>query len=165
MRKGERVAFVTLMLVLAALPAWAEAAQPGTDAFFDWGYLATYSGAVAAVVFIVQFLKLPIDRIGHVPTRVLVYFVSLAVLLLARLFTAQVFTVKAVVLTALNAMIVAFAAMGMYERVIAMPEAAKNSAPAAERRKAQGDAEAARPREIEDAGPGAGKGDEAEDAP
>ena len=42
---------MTAMLTIA-LPACAEAAQPGVNAFFDWSYLATYSGAVAAVVFI-----------------------------------------------------------------------------------------------------------------
>lgn len=126
MPKWRGFAFTTLMLVMAALPVCAEAVQAGTDTFFDWGYLATYSGAVAAVVFIVQFLKLPIDRIGHVPTRVLVYFVSLAVLLLAHLFTApKAFNVEVVALAALNAVIVAFAAMGIYERMIALPESVK----------------------------------------
>lgn len=114
---------MTAMLTIA-LPACAEAAQP--DAFFDWSYLATYSGAVAAVVFIVQFLKLPIDKLGHVPTRVLVYVVSLAVLLLAQLFTENAFTPEVIALAVLNAVIVAFAAMGVYERVIALPEAEKN---------------------------------------
>lgn len=126
MRKLMMVVFTTLMLVMVALPVCAEAVQPGTNAFFDWGYLATYSGAVAAVVFIVQFLKLPVDRIGHVPTRVLVYFVSLAVLLLAQLFTSQAFSVEVVALAALNAVLVAFAAMGVYERAIALPEASKD---------------------------------------
>lgn len=61
---------LTMMIVFTiALPACAETAQPGVNAFFDWSYLATYSGAVDAVVFIVQFLKLPIDRLGHIPTR------------------------------------------------------------------------------------------------
>ena len=114
---------MTAMLTIA-LPACAEAAQP--DAFFDWSYLATYSGAVAAVVFIVQFLKLPIDKLGHVPTRVLVYVVSLAVLLLAQLFTENAFTPEVIALAVLNAVIVAFAAMGVYERAIALPEAEKN---------------------------------------
>ena len=86
---------MTAMLTIA-LPACAEAAQP--DAFFDWSYLATYSGAVAAVVFIVQFLKLPIDKLGHVPTRVLVYVVSLAGLLLAQLFTGNAFTPEVIAL-------------------------------------------------------------------
>ena len=114
---------MTAMLTIA-LPACAEAAQP--DAFFDWSYLATYSGAVAAVVFIVQFLKLPIDKLGHVPTRVLVYVVSLAVLLLAQMFTGNAFTPEVIALAVLNAVIVAFAAMGVYERAIALPEAEKN---------------------------------------
>ena len=114
---------MTAMLTIA-LPACAEAAQP--DAFFDWSYLATYSGAVAATVFIVQFLKLPIDKLGHVPTRVLVYVVSLAVLLLAQLFTGNAFTPEVIALAVLNAVIVAFAAMGVYERAIALPEAEKN---------------------------------------
>lgn len=114
---------MTAMLTIA-LPACAEAAQP--DAFFDWSYLATYSGAVAAVVFIVQFLKLPFDKLGHVPTRVLVYVVSLAVLLLAQLFTGNAFTPEVIALAVLNAVIVAFAAMGVYERAIALPEAEKN---------------------------------------
>ena len=126
MKKFKLLVMTLAMLLVFAIPACAEASQPGVNAFFDWSYLATYSGAVAAVVFIVQFLKLPIDRIGHVPTRVLVYVVSLAVLLLAQLFTAQAFTPEVVALAALNAVIVAFAAMGVYERAIALPEAQKN---------------------------------------
>lgn len=126
MKKLNLLVMTLAMLLVFAIPACAEAFQPGVNAFFDWSYLATYSGAVAAVVFIVQFLKLPIDRIGHVPTRVLVYVVSLAVLLLAQLFTAQAFTPEVVALAALNAVIVAFAAMGVYERAIALPEAQKN---------------------------------------
>lgn len=126
MKKFSLFLVVMMAMLVITLPACAEAVQPGVNAFFDWSYLATYSGAVAAVVFIVQFLKLPIDKIGHVPTRVLVYAVSLAVLLLAQLFTAQAFTPEVVALAALNAVIVAFAAMGVYERVIALPEAEKN---------------------------------------
>ena len=126
MKKLKLLVLTLTTLLVFAVPACAEAAAPGVNAFFDWGYLATYSGAVAAVVFIVQFLKLPIDRIGHIPTRVLVYFVSLAVLLLAQLFTAQAFTPEVIALAVLNAVIVAFAAMGVYERAIALPEAQKN---------------------------------------
>ncbi len=119
--------FLAMMAMLTiALPVCAEAAQPGVNAFFEWSYLTTYSGAVAAVVFIVQFLKLPIDRMGHVPTRVLVYVVSLAVLLLAQLFTGNAFTPEVIALALLNAVIVAFAAMGLYERAVALPEAEKN---------------------------------------
>ena len=126
MKKFNLFASVMLLLSAIALPACAEATVPGNNAFFDWSYLATYSGAVAAVVFIVQFLKLPVDRLGHVPTRVLVYAVSLAVLLLAQIFTIEAFTAEVVVLAMLNAVLVAFTAMGVYERAIALPEAEKN---------------------------------------
>ena len=52
--------------------------------------------------------------------------VSLAVLLLAQLFTGNAFTPEVIALAVLNAVIVAFAAMGVYERAIALPEAEKN---------------------------------------
>lgn len=126
MKKLNLMILTLMILLLSAIPACAEAVTPGVNAFFDWSYLATYSGAVAAVVFIVQFLKIPIDRIGHIPTRVLVYAVSLAVLLLAQLFTAKTFTPDVIALAVLNAVLVAFAAMGVYERAIALPEAEKN---------------------------------------
>lgn len=121
------IVFAAMILVGIALPVCAESIQPDTDTFFDWGYLATYSGAIAAVVFIVEFLKLPIDRIGHVPTRAVVYVVSLFVLLCAQLFIGNTFTVETVALAMFNAVIVAFSAMGVYERVIALPETVKNS--------------------------------------
>lgn len=125
--KKFRLFFLALSVMIAiVLPACAEEAQPGVNAFFDWSYLATYSGAVAAVVFIVQFLKLPIDKLGHVPTRALVYAVSLVILLLAQLFTGNAFTPEVIALAAFNAAIVAFAAMGVYERAIALPEMQKN---------------------------------------
>ena len=125
MKRLNRVILTMTVMLAIAASACAETAEPGVHAFFDWRYLATYSGAVAAVVFIVQFLKLPVDKIGHVPTRALVYAVSLAVLLLAQLFTAQAFTPDVIALAALNAVLVAFAAMGLYERAIALPEAEK----------------------------------------
>lgn len=126
MKKLDLLILSLVLMLSAAIPACAEVAQPGVNAFFDWSYLATYSGAVAAVVFIVQFLKLPIDRLGHVPTRALVYIVSLAVLLLAQLFTGNMFTPEMIALAVLNAAIVALAAMGLYERAVALPEMEKN---------------------------------------
>ena len=51
---------------------------------------------------------------------------GLAVLLLAQMFTGNAFTPEVIALAVLNAVIVAFAAMGVYERAIALPEAEKN---------------------------------------
>lgn len=119
----------TLMVALSLpVPLLAEAGVPGESAFFDWAYLATYSGAVAAVVFIVQFLKLPADRIGRVPTRALVYGVALMLLLAAQAAAGALNGPKDAALAALNAVLVAFTAMGVYERAIALPEARKGEA-------------------------------------
>ncbi len=81
---------------------------------FTWQYLATILGATAATVLIVQLIKLPLDKIGHIPTRYIVYVISLLILELATYFTSGL-TVETGILTALNAVIVALAAMGTYE--------------------------------------------------
>lgn len=97
------------------------------DSFFNWSSLATFSGAVAAVVFIVQFLKLPLDKIKRVPTRIVVYFVSLVVLVLAQVFSGTTFSVETIALAVLNAVLVALSAMALYEQTISEPEARKNA--------------------------------------
>lgn len=81
---------------------------------FTWEYLATIAGATVATVLIVQMLKLPLDRVWKLPTRIVVYFISLIILLLATLFTSGL-TVQSGILTAFNAVIVALASMGAYE--------------------------------------------------
>lgn len=81
---------------------------------FTWEYLATIAGATLATVLIVQMLKLPLDRVWKLPTRIVVYFISLIILLLATLFTSGL-TVQSGILTAVNAVIVALASMGAYE--------------------------------------------------
>ena len=114
---------VPLMFILSLpLPLLAEGNAPGVSAFFDWSYLATYSGAIAAVVFIVQFIKLPLDKLRHIPTRMIVYAISVLILLAAQYFTLHALEPEAIVLALLNAVIVAFSAMGLYERAIAIPE-------------------------------------------
>ena len=59
-------------------------------------------------------LKLPLDKVWKIPTRIVVYVISLILLLLANLFTDGI-TVQTGLLTAVNAVIVALAAMGAYE--------------------------------------------------
>ena len=118
--------FWCLMLLLALLlpvAALAEGELP-TDPF-TWAQLATIAGATLATVLIVQLLKLPLDKIWKIPTRIVVYFISLIILLLATLFTDGL-TLQTGLLTAVNAVIVALArdedewrgalaAMGAYE--------------------------------------------------
>ena len=81
---------------------------------FTWTSIATIGGAAAATLLIVQLLKLPLDRIWKIPTRIWVYIIALALMLCATAFTEGLDFNKAL-LTAVNAVIVALAAMGTYE--------------------------------------------------
>lgn len=107
--------FLCLILLLALLipvAAMAEGELPTEP--FTWTQLATIAGATLATLLIVQLLKLPLDRIWKIPTRIVVYFISLVIMLLATWFTDGL-TWSTGFLTAFNAVIVALAAMGAYE--------------------------------------------------
>jgi len=89
MRKVFVVLFLALAMALMVLPALAEGIGAGGLPVepFSWDYLATIAGATAATLLIVQLLKLPLDKIWKIPTRILVYFIALGLLLLATGFT------------------------------------------------------------------------------
>ena len=130
------ICIVLLMLVAATLigsffisQAYAEAVptEPALDAAeppayttdtpgepLTWAYLATIAGATAATLIIVQFLKVPLDKVWKIPTRVFVYIVALALMLLGTAFTIGL-TADTALLTAVNAFIAALAAYGSYE--------------------------------------------------
>lgn len=99
-------------LLLTCSVALAEGELPTEP--FSWEQLATIAGATMATVLIVQLLKLPLDKVWKIPTRIVVYFIALVILLLATQFTAGL-NVQNGILTAVNAVIVALAAMGAYE--------------------------------------------------
>ena len=99
-------------LLLTCSVALAEGELPTEP--FSWEQLATSAGATMATVLIVQLLKLPLDRVWKIPTRIVVYFIALIILLCATLFTSGL-TIQNEILTAVNAVIVALAAMGAYE--------------------------------------------------
>lgn len=81
---------------------------------FDWGQLATIAGATLATLLIVQLLKLPLDKVWKIPTRIVVYVISLIIMVAATYFTGGL-TWEKTGLAAVNAVIVALAAMGSYE--------------------------------------------------
>ena len=85
---------------------------------FTWEYLATIAGATAATLLIVQQLKLPLDKLWKIPTRIWVYLIALILMLLATVFTTGL-SVETALLTAVNAVIVALAAMGAYDLTFA----------------------------------------------
>ena len=101
---------LTLTLICSA--AFAEGELPTEP--FTWEYLATIAGATLATMLIVQLLKLPLDRVWKIPTRIIVFLIAAIVLLLATYFTVGL-TAQNALLTIINAVIVALAAMGGYE--------------------------------------------------
>ena len=120
MRKVFVVLFLALAMAVMVLPAVAEGIGAGGLPVepFSWDYLATIAGATAATLLIVQLLKLPLDRVWKIPTRLLVYFIALIILILATAFTTGL-DWNTGILTAVNAIIVALAAMGSYELTFA----------------------------------------------
>lgn len=104
------VLLMTVLLIVSV--ALAEGELPTEP--FTWEYLATIAGATLATLLIVQLLKLPLDRVWKIPTRIVVYFIAIIILLCATMFTTSL-TVQSGILTAVNAVIVALAAMGAYE--------------------------------------------------
>lgn len=110
-----------LCLLMVFAVAFAEAIPPdggGVVDPFTWQQLATIAGATAAVLLIVQFLKLPIDRVWKIPTRIIVYIIALVIMLIGAAFTSGI-DPQTALLTVINAFIVALAAMGSYELTFA----------------------------------------------
>lgn len=113
----EIVAVIPAEAAVAEAPAEAPAPDP-TQGPWTWAYLATIAGAAAATLLIVQFLKVPLDKVWKIPTRVFVYVVALAILAAGTAFTVGL-TLENAPLCALNAFIVAVEAYGAYELTFA----------------------------------------------
>ncbi len=129
MKKLLVVFALTLVTLCLCLPMLALAENvPVTDtstaevvvpaAGYDWTALASVAGATAFTLLVVQFIKAPLDKLWHIPTRVVVYLISFATLLIAQVFTVG-FTLNGLALTAVNAVIAGSAAMGAYEMTFA----------------------------------------------
>ena len=101
---AEALVEVATEVVAAEIPT-----QPVT-----WEQLATIGGAALATMLIVQLLKLPLDKVWKIPTRIIVFVISFVVLILATYFT-QGLSWNTALLTVINAVIVALTAMGGYE--------------------------------------------------
>lgn len=101
-----------LMTLLMCSVALAEGELPTEP--FTWEYLATIAGATVATLLIVQLLKLPLDKVWKIPTRIIAYLIALILMIVATHFTIGLNWSNAG-LAAVNAVIVALAAMGGYE--------------------------------------------------
>lgn len=90
--------------------------------FITMETLATFAGLVAAVSIIVQFTKsLVKNRYGDAAVRVYTFIIAL---ILTFIFARSGTGIEGIILTIINSIIVAIAAMGGYE-VIADPKAEK----------------------------------------
>ena len=74
----------------------------------------TIAGAATFTLLVVQLFKVPLDKVWKIPTRIFVYIVCLATMLLATAFTTGL-TIENAALAALNAVLATFTAMGEYE--------------------------------------------------
>ena len=132
----KKIAFVLLVLFLLPAAAMAEGIAVEIAASvveselptnpFSWEQLATIAGAALATMLIVQLLKLPLDKVWKIPTRIIVFFISAVVMLLATYFT-QGLTWNTALLTILNAVVAALTAMGGYELTFAKIEERKKA--------------------------------------
>ena len=111
---------LTFALLISICGAFAETtpaeAFPDTTSGepFTWAYLASIAGTAAFALLFVQFFKVPLDKVWKIPTRVFVYIICLATMLIATAFTSGL-TVQTAILSAVNAMVAALSAMGAYE--------------------------------------------------
>ena len=121
--KKTRSLFFLLALFLPVV-AVAEGEIP-TDPF-TWEQLATIAGAALATMLIVQLLKLPLDKVWKIPTRIIVFLIAAVVMLLATYFT-QGLTWNTALLTLMNAVVAALTAMGGYELTFAKLDAKKKT--------------------------------------
>jgi len=99
-------------LVLMCSVAMAEGELPTEP--LTWEQLMTIAGATLATLLVVQLLKLPLDKIWHIPTKIVAYIIALVIMLLATHFTIGL-TWSNGLLAAINAVIVALASWGSYE--------------------------------------------------
>ena len=87
-----------------------------TESFFTWGDMATYGGAVMAVLIITEFTK-DLPGIRRIPTRLWAYLVALILLVTSAVFTVDVVRAQDVLLCFINGVIVAMSAVGSYHAV------------------------------------------------
>ncbi len=95
---------------------------------YTWATLGTFAGASAATLLVVQYLKVPLDKLAHIPTRLLVLLVAFLILVAAHTFGGG-FAWQDLPLMLVNAFLVALTAMGAYENTFAHRDTRKKEPP------------------------------------
>ena len=88
------------------------------DQFLTWAGLTTQAAVTGLVLVIIQFIKVPLGKWLGIPTRLIVYIISAAIMAATLIFTGA-FSWSALGLVLLNAVFVALGAMGTYEAAFA----------------------------------------------
>ncbi len=86
------------------------------EQFLSWSDLASYGGAVMAVLIITEFTK-DLPGIRRIPTRLWAYLIALVLLVTAAVFTADKVRAEDILLCFVNGVIGAMAAVGSYHAV------------------------------------------------
>lgn len=84
------------------------------ESFFTWEQLTTYGGATVATMLFVQFTK-ELPGVKKLPTRLWAFIVAAVLMILATVFTAHEITPAVILITVVNAVIVAMASCGEYD--------------------------------------------------
>lgn len=92
------------------------------ESFFTWEQLATYGGATVATMLFVQFTK-GLPGIVKIPTRLWAFIVAAVLMILATVFTAAEVTPAVILITVVNAVIVAMASCGEYDTLHSLRKA------------------------------------------
>ena len=92
------------------------------ESFFTWEQLATYGGATVATMLFVQFTK-GLPGIVKIPTRLWAFIVAAFLMILATVFTSPEVTPAVILITVVNAVIVAMASCGEYDTLHSLRKA------------------------------------------
>jgi uncharacterized membrane protein YqhA len=87
------------------------------DDYVSIEFLGSFVGMVAVINLIVQFLKLPLDRWKKIPTRYLVWVISMGISIAYHAIVST-FTPESIFLMLLNSIVLTMAAMGSYASII-----------------------------------------------
>lgn len=110
----KKIFWCLMLIAILLLPVVALAEGELPTEPFTWAQLVTILGATTATLIFVQLFKFPLDKVWKIPTKIVVYVIALIIMLLATQFTEGL-TLNNALLAAINAGIVALAAMGAYE--------------------------------------------------
>lgn len=118
-----------MVMLMLVIPVTAFAENTNIEGY-SWTLLASVAGASAFTLAVVQFIKAPLDKVWKIPTRMLAYIISFAVMFGSRMIT-EGFSFEAILYAGVNALVAGSTAIGAYEVTLKKHDEAKAAAAAA----------------------------------